>query len=34
MPFAANEVRMMPVEPRGVTNSGDTGGERTAVNDV
>ena len=33
-PFAAREVRMMLIEPRGVTNTGDTGGARTAQNDV
>jgi mannose-6-phosphate isomerase-like protein (cupin superfamily) len=33
-PFAAREVKMMLVEPRGVTNTGDAGGERTAANDV
>src|SRR5688572_30519289 len=29
-PFAAREVKMMLIEPRGVTNTGDAGGERTA----
>jgi mannose-6-phosphate isomerase-like protein (cupin superfamily) len=33
-PFAAREVKMMLIEPRGVTNTGDGGGERTAQNDV
>ena len=33
-PFAAAEVKMMLIEPKGVTNTGDVGGERTAANDV
>ncbi|MDJ0941448.1 MAG: cupin domain-containing protein [Woeseiaceae bacterium] len=33
-PFAAEEVRLMLIEPRGVKNTGDAGGERTADNDV
>jgi mannose-6-phosphate isomerase-like protein (cupin superfamily) len=33
-PFAAKEVKLMLIEPRGVPNTGDTGGERTAENDV
>ena len=33
-PHAAREVQMMLIEPRGVTNTGDAGGERTAANDV
>ena len=33
-PYAAREVHMMLLEPRGVTNTGDAGGERTAPNDV
>ncbi|HEJ3218730.1 TPA: cupin domain-containing protein [Pseudomonas aeruginosa] len=33
-PFAEGEVRMLLVEPRGVRNTGDQGGERTAVNDL
>jgi mannose-6-phosphate isomerase-like protein (cupin superfamily) len=33
-PYAAREVQMMLIEPRGVTNTGDAGGERTAANDV
>ena len=33
-PYAAREVQMMLIEPRGVTNTGDAGGERTAPNDV
>jgi mannose-6-phosphate isomerase-like protein (cupin superfamily) len=33
-PYAAREVKMILIEPRGVTNTGDAGGERTAANDV
>ena len=33
-PFAEREVRMLLIEPRGVPNTGDAGGERTAANDV
>jgi mannose-6-phosphate isomerase-like protein (cupin superfamily) len=33
-PFAASEVRMMMIEPRGTVNTGEAGGERTAENDV
>jgi mannose-6-phosphate isomerase-like protein (cupin superfamily) len=33
-PYAAKEVKLMLIEPRGVLNTGDTGGERTAENDV
>ena len=33
-PHAAREVHMMLLEPRGVANTGDAGGERTAPNDV
>jgi mannose-6-phosphate isomerase-like protein (cupin superfamily) len=33
-PFAASEVKMLLIEPRGVLNTGDEGGERTAQNDV
>ena len=33
-PFAAREVKLMLIEPHGVTNTGDAGGERTAPNDV
>ncbi|MEO6015321.1 MAG: cupin domain-containing protein [Devosia sp.] len=32
-PFAAAEVKMMLIEPKGVANTGDAGGERTAPND-
>jgi mannose-6-phosphate isomerase-like protein (cupin superfamily) len=33
-PFAAREVQMMLIEPRGVVNTGDAGGDRTAQNDL
>ena len=33
-PFAAREVKLMLIEPKGVVNTGDAGGERTAKNDV
>ena len=33
-PYAAKEVRLMLIEPRGVLNTGDAGGDRTAQNDV
>jgi mannose-6-phosphate isomerase-like protein (cupin superfamily) len=33
-PFAAKEVRMLLVEPRGTLNTGHEGGERTVENDV
>jgi mannose-6-phosphate isomerase-like protein (cupin superfamily) len=33
-PFAEHEVKLLLIEPRGVLNTGDEGGERTAVNDV
>jgi mannose-6-phosphate isomerase-like protein (cupin superfamily) len=33
-PYAAQEVKMLLIEPRGVVNTGDVGGERTAPNDV
>ncbi|GJG89154.1 cupin [Gemmatimonadetes bacterium T265] len=33
-PFAAREVKLLLVEPRGVVNTGQAGGERTAPNDV
>ena len=32
-PVAETEVRMLLIEPRGVVNTGDQGGERTARND-
>ncbi|WEX78203.1 cupin domain-containing protein [Sinorhizobium numidicum] len=33
-PYAASEVKMLLIEPRGVLNTGHAGGERTARNDV
>ena len=33
-PFAASEVKLLLIELRGVANTGDQGGERTARNDV
>jgi mannose-6-phosphate isomerase-like protein (cupin superfamily) len=33
-PHAENEVKLLLIEPRGVLNTGDEGGERTAENDV
>jgi len=33
-PYAEHEVRLMLIEPRGVRNTGDAGGARTAENDV
>jgi mannose-6-phosphate isomerase-like protein (cupin superfamily) len=33
-PFAAREVKLLLIEPRGVPNTGHEGGERTAQNDV
>ncbi len=33
-PFAEKEVKLMLIEPRGTTNTGDAGGERTAQSDV
>jgi mannose-6-phosphate isomerase-like protein (cupin superfamily) len=33
-PYAAGEVRLMLIEPRGVLNTGDEGGARTAQNDL
>jgi mannose-6-phosphate isomerase-like protein (cupin superfamily) len=33
-PCAEHEVKLLLVEPRGVLNTGDEGGERTADNDV
>jgi mannose-6-phosphate isomerase-like protein (cupin superfamily) len=33
-PYAANEVKLLLVEPRGVLNTGHEGGERTAANGV
>ena len=33
-PFAAAEVHMMLIEPKGVVNTGDAGGDKTAPNDL
>ena len=33
-PYAEREVKLLLIEPRGVPNTGDEGGERTAPNDV
>lgn len=33
-PYAESEVKLLLIEPRGVMNTGDQGGERTAENDV
>jgi mannose-6-phosphate isomerase-like protein (cupin superfamily) len=33
-PYAEHEVQLLLIEPRGVTNTGDAGGQRTAANDV
>ena len=33
-PYAENEVKLLLIEPRGVPNTGERGGERTAPNDV
>jgi mannose-6-phosphate isomerase-like protein (cupin superfamily) len=33
-PFAAHEVKLMLIEPKGVVNTGGAGGEMTAKNDV
>ncbi|MBA2780866.1 cupin domain-containing protein [Billgrantia kenyensis] len=33
-PYAEEEVEVMLIEPRGVLNTGNAGGERTALNDV
>ena len=33
-PFAEREVKMLLIEPRGVPNTGDAGGDRTAPNDI
>jgi mannose-6-phosphate isomerase-like protein (cupin superfamily) len=33
-PYAAQEVKLLLIEPRGVLNTGEAGGERTAANDV
>lgn len=33
-PYAENEVKLLLIEPRGVLNTGEAGGERTAEQDV
>jgi len=33
-PYAEHEVKLLLIEPRGVPNTGDQGGDRTAQNDV
>jgi mannose-6-phosphate isomerase-like protein (cupin superfamily) len=33
-PYAEQEVKLLRIEPRGVRNTGDQGGERTTENDV
>ena len=33
-PFAGSEVNLLLIEPRGVRNTGEQGGERTAPNDL
>lgn len=33
-PYAEREVKLLLIEPRGVPNTGDAGGARTAENDV
>lgn len=33
-PFAEKEVKLLLIEPRGVQNTGEQGGDRTAANDV
>ncbi|UMZ11127.1 cupin domain-containing protein [Pseudomonas sp. MPFS] len=33
-PWSEEEVKLLLIEPRGVLNTGDQGGERTALNDV
>ncbi|HEY7581874.1 MAG TPA: cupin domain-containing protein [Acetobacteraceae bacterium] len=33
-PYAENEVKLLLIEPRGVPNTGEQSGERTAPNDV
>jgi len=33
-PYAEEEVKLLLIEPRGVANTGDEGGDRTAPNDV
>ncbi|PDT40698.1 MULTISPECIES: cupin domain-containing protein [Sinorhizobium] len=33
-PYAASEVKMLLIEPRGTVNTGQSGAERTAANDM
>lgn len=33
-PYAAQEVHLLLIEPRGILNTGRTGGDRTAQNDL
>ncbi len=33
-PYAEREVKLLLIEPRGVRNTGDAGGERTVENDI
>jgi len=33
-PYAESEVKLLPIEPRGVLNIGHEGGEHTAENDI
>lgn len=33
-PFAKNKVQLLLIEPRGIRNTGDQGGDRTAENNV
>lgn len=33
-PFTETEVKLLLIEPRGVVNTGDAGGDRTAANEV
>jgi mannose-6-phosphate isomerase-like protein (cupin superfamily) len=33
-PYAEHEVKLLLIEPRGVRNTGQEGGERTAANDI
>ncbi|APG83677.1 cupin domain-containing protein [Sinorhizobium americanum] len=33
-PYAASEVKMLLIEPRGTVNTGQSGGDRTAANDM
>ncbi len=33
-PFATEECHLMLIEPRGVVNTGEAGGDKTSVNDV